>query len=99
MNNAANAKTYSEQPVSTYAAQKASTNEQAYFLNTISTLFHLGKSVTSTNITKVISNVHYMAFALAWFGLVSLTYPPFNFLLTCCCSSRVNLTSLRQGKR
>ena len=59
-------------PSSSYSVERPNSTEQAYFVNMIGTLLQLGNVTAQANINKVVTNVHFMAFALSWFGLVHL---------------------------
>jgi len=61
-----------ELPSSSYSVEKPNSAEQAYFVNMIGTLLQLGNTTAQANMNKIVSNVRFMAFALAWFGLVCL---------------------------
>lgn len=61
-----------ELPSSSYSVEKPNSAEQAYFVNMIGTLLQLGNATAQANINKIVTNVRFMAFALAWFGLVRL---------------------------
>lgn len=99
---AAKTKLLSQLPSSSYSVHKPNSNEQAYFVNTISTLLQLGNIAANTNIHKIVSNVHFMAFALAWFGLVSLhvsTHSIFTLLTICLSLCREKWISPRRGRK
>jgi len=68
----ANARSRLDKDHSALSSVMASNIEQSFFLNTLGTLFQAEGSGSVVTVNKIFSNVRYMSFALAWFGLVRI---------------------------
>jgi hypothetical protein len=84
---------------SSLSVDPATSKEQSFFLLAIETMVNASSQHSRVNLSKVMSNVQLMAFALAWFASVSVLVSVFVGLqLTLDWYFRESLTSLNLGR-